>query len=245
MSSTWEPAACGKRPPRLPGTELRGEAAPPAGRQGLLRGGVHCGLWPRGCRRSVGWSPHPHQDLYRPCGPSYRGTDRQETWPCEPAWPLPPQGQVEALRTPPPPAQQCCGEMQAERRARERTSARSPWSLSWGLLVSRGQPPPCEGLQGLREEVGARCEGEFGARREGEIRASLRGGLGLGADRMGPPPWGRPCGAAHTPSPRAWWGRTSGCRSSCYSCWPLRMTWPWPPSVPWTSRCLRSDSQPQ
>ena len=39
------------------------------------------------------------------------------------------------------------------------TSARSLWSQSWGLLVSRGQPRPCEGLQGLRREVGARCEG--------------------------------------------------------------------------------------
>ena len=170
MSSTWEPAACGKQPPRLPGTELRGEAAPPAGRQGLLRGGVHCGLCPRGRRQSVGRSPHPHQDISRPCVTSYRWTDRQETWPREPPWPLPPRGQVEALQTPGLPLPQHgsaagrCRQRGGPRRGcpgRRHWSmpARSLWSLSWGLLVSRGQPPPCEGLQGLRRVVGARCEG--------------------------------------------------------------------------------------
>lgn len=59
------------------------------------------------------------------------------------------------------------------------TPARSPWSLSWGLLVSRGQPPPCEGLQDLRREVGARCEGrKWGPGVRGSLGPGMRGGWG-------------------------------------------------------------------
>ena len=50
----------------------------------------------------------------------------------------------------------------------------------WGLLASRGKPPPYEELRGLTGEVGTRREGEAGARCEGEAGPRCEGRPGPG-----------------------------------------------------------------
>ncbi|XP_032162701.1 exonuclease mut-7 homolog isoform X2 [Mustela erminea] len=42
-----------------------------------------------------------------------------------------------------------------------------------------------------------------------------------------------------------WWDRTSSCRTRCGGGWRLPTTRLWPPSAPWTSRCLRRSCQPR
>ena len=63
----------------------------------------------------------------------------------------------------------------------------------WGLLASRGKPPPYEELRGLTGEVGTRREGEAGARCEGEAGPRCEGRPGPGVrGRLGPGMRGRP-----------------------------------------------------
>lgn len=74
-----------------------------------------------------------------------------------------------------------------------------------------------------REAVGA-GSGAVGAGSSGRWGPGVRGGGGqsegvlLGWGLTG---WARPSGQPveqPTPSPRAWWGRTSACRGSCCGC---------------------------